>query len=154
MNLSNGDLVEVSNDEEGFRGAWFCARLVKKQGAGYLVEYRDLVNDEDDTKQLRERVDKLHIRPSPPEQSKDQFIHNHEPSLRFSSNLATLSTFLRCFLFHSSLSATSHSVLSLPAFSFSTTIHISTFQLDSHFFSLCPTFQFVPYLFLRIIQWL
>ena len=34
MKLRNGDLVEVSNDEEGFRGAWFCARLVKKQGHG------------------------------------------------------------------------------------------------------------------------
>ena len=39
MKLSNGDLVEVSNDEEGVKRAWFCARLVKKQGAGYLVEY-------------------------------------------------------------------------------------------------------------------
>ena len=48
-----------------------------------MVEYRDLVNDEDDTKQLRERVDKLHIRPSPPEQSKDQFIHNHEYIIYF-----------------------------------------------------------------------
>ena len=38
LNLSNGDLVEVSSDEEGFRGAWFCAWLVKKQGAGYLVD--------------------------------------------------------------------------------------------------------------------
>ena len=38
-----------------------------------MVEYRDLVNDEDDTKQLRQRVDELHIRPSPLEQSKYQF---------------------------------------------------------------------------------
>ena len=68
LKLSSGDLVEVSNDEEGFRGAWLCARLVKKHGAGYLVEYRDLVNDEDDTKQLRERVDEFHIRPSGAEQ--------------------------------------------------------------------------------------
>ena len=75
LKLSNGDLVkEVSNDEEGFRGAWLCARLVKKQGAGYLVEYRDLVNYEDDTKQLREKVDEFHIRPSSLEQGKDQFI--------------------------------------------------------------------------------
>ena len=65
MKLSNGDLLEVYNDEEGFRGAWFYARLAKKQGAGYLVEYRDLVNNENATKQLRERVDELHIRPSP-----------------------------------------------------------------------------------------
>ena len=32
------------------------------------------MNDEDDTKQLRERVDEFHIRPSSLEQSKDQFI--------------------------------------------------------------------------------
>ena len=42
------------------------------------MEYRDLVNDEIDTKPLRERVDKLHIRPSPPEQSKEQFIMYEE----------------------------------------------------------------------------
>ena len=65
MKLSNGDLVEVSSDEEGFRGAWFYAWLVKKQGAGYLVEYWDLVKDEDDTKQLRERLDELHIKAKP-----------------------------------------------------------------------------------------
>ena len=63
--------VIVSSDEEGFRGAWFYARLAKKEAEGYLVEYRDLVKDEDDPKQLRERVDELHIRPSPPKQSKD-----------------------------------------------------------------------------------
>ena len=39
-----------------------------------MVEYRDLVNDEDDTKQLIQRVDEVHIRPIPPEKSKDQFI--------------------------------------------------------------------------------
>ena len=39
-----------------------------------MVEYKDLVNDENDTKQLRQRVDEIHIRPSPLEQSKDQFI--------------------------------------------------------------------------------
>ena len=43
-----------------------------------MVEHKDLVNDDDDTKQLRERVDKLHIRPSPSEQSKEQFIMYEE----------------------------------------------------------------------------
>ena len=38
------------------------------------MEYRDLVNDKDDTKQLRQRVDEIHIRPIPPEQSKYQCI--------------------------------------------------------------------------------
>ena len=36
------------------------------------------MNDKDETKQLRQRVDKLHIRPRPPEQSKDQFIMYEE----------------------------------------------------------------------------
>ena len=78
LKLRNGDPVEVSSDEEGFRGAWFCAWLVKKQGAGYLVEYNNLVNDEDDIKQLRHRVDELHIRPIPLEESKDHFIMYEE----------------------------------------------------------------------------
>ena len=38
------------------------------------MEYKDLVNDEDDTKQVRQRIDEIHIRPIPLEQSKDQFI--------------------------------------------------------------------------------
>ena len=38
------------------------------------MEYRDLVNDEDDIKQLRERVDEFHIRPSYIGQIKYQFI--------------------------------------------------------------------------------
>jgi len=57
----------VSIDEKGFRGARFCAKLVRKQGVGFIV------SDEDETKHLREKVDNRHIRPSPPEQSKDQF---------------------------------------------------------------------------------
>lgn len=73
MKLNKGDLVEVSSDEEGYRGAWFCASFVEKQGAGFVVEYRDLVSDEDETKQLREKVDSRHIRPNPPEQSTDKY---------------------------------------------------------------------------------
>ena len=34
LKLSNGDLLEVSNDEEGLKGAWLCARLVKNKGQG------------------------------------------------------------------------------------------------------------------------
>jgi hypothetical protein len=31
------------------------------------VRYRGLVNDEDETKQLREKIDNRHIKPRPPE---------------------------------------------------------------------------------------
>lgn len=71
-----GDLVEVCSDKKGFIGTWFCARLVKKQGAGFIVGYRDLGSGEDETKQLLEKVDNHHIRPNP--QSKDQFNLDEE----------------------------------------------------------------------------
>jgi hypothetical protein len=49
---------------------------VKNKGrvlAGFIVEYRDLMSVDDETKQLREKVDNYHTNPSPLEQSKDQF---------------------------------------------------------------------------------
>lgn len=66
-NFSPGDLVEVSSDEEGFEGAWFAATVLKTTKKGkYLIEYQNLRND-DDTKFLREEVDRRHIRPYPPD---------------------------------------------------------------------------------------
>jgi hypothetical protein len=37
------------------------------------VEYKDLMSIEDETKQLREKVDNYHTKPSPLEKSIDQF---------------------------------------------------------------------------------
>ncbi|KAH6826449.1 hypothetical protein C2S53_014303 [Perilla frutescens var. hirtella] len=62
-----GDLVEASSNEEGFEGAWFVGTVLEKTTAGkYLIEYQKLRND-DDTGFLREEVDKVHLRPCPPD---------------------------------------------------------------------------------------
>lgn len=65
--FSEGSLVEVSSDEEGFEGAWFVATIVKLLDNGnYLIEYQTLRNN-DDTAFLQEETDRLHIRPRPPD---------------------------------------------------------------------------------------
>jgi len=63
--LTHGVKVEVSSDDEGFRGAWFEATVVKSAGSKFLVEYVALKAD-DETKPLKEAVEARHIRPSPP----------------------------------------------------------------------------------------
>ncbi|MCD7448608.1 hypothetical protein HAX54_044862 [Datura stramonium] len=65
--FSEGSLVEVSSDEEGFEGAWFAATIVKLLDNGnYLIEYQNLRNN-DDTEFLQEEADRLHVRPRPPD---------------------------------------------------------------------------------------
>ncbi|XP_072961609.1 protein AGENET DOMAIN (AGD)-CONTAINING P1-like isoform X1 [Typha angustifolia] len=60
-----GRKVEVSSDDEGFRGAWYTATVVKSVGKKFLVEYQNLRTD-DETKLLTETVWPRHIRPTPP----------------------------------------------------------------------------------------
>ncbi|KAF5739970.1 hypothetical protein HS088_TW11G00032 [Tripterygium wilfordii] len=64
---SRGTQVEVSSDEKGFECAWFAATVVEPLGKDkFLIEYQTL-KTEDDKAFLREELDILHIRPSPPE---------------------------------------------------------------------------------------
>ncbi|KAK4378824.1 hypothetical protein RND71_000686 [Anisodus tanguticus] len=66
-NFSEGSLVEVSSDEEGFEGAWFAATVVKLlDNCNYLVEYQYLRNS-NDTEFLQEEAERLHVRPRPPD---------------------------------------------------------------------------------------
>ncbi|GAV80999.1 LOW QUALITY PROTEIN: Agenet domain-containing protein, partial [Cephalotus follicularis] len=66
--FSQGALVEVSSDEDGFHGAWFTATIVEAVGKDkFLIEYQNL-RTEDDTELLKEEADTLHIRPHPPEE--------------------------------------------------------------------------------------
>ncbi|KAJ6883313.1 DUF724 domain-containing protein [Populus alba x Populus x berolinensis] len=67
VKFSKGMLVEVSSDEDGFKGAWFAASIVEPVGKDkYLVEYKSL-RTEDDSGFLREEVSTMHIRPPPPQ---------------------------------------------------------------------------------------
>ena len=62
------DEVEVTSDEEGFRGSWFSAVVVEYIGNDkYLVEYLTLKTE--DGMPLREEAKADHIRPCPPELS-------------------------------------------------------------------------------------
>ncbi|XP_050372292.1 protein AGENET DOMAIN (AGD)-CONTAINING P1-like [Argentina anserina] len=63
---ANGTLVEVSSDEEGYKDAWYTARIVGYIGKDkFLVEYVSLVT-EDGTQLLREEALASYIRPCPP----------------------------------------------------------------------------------------
>lgn len=65
--FAKGTAVEVSSDEDGYRGAWFAAVVVEEVSKGkYLVEYKNF-RTEDDAEFLKEEADALHIRPCPPE---------------------------------------------------------------------------------------
>ncbi|XP_027339231.1 DUF724 domain-containing protein 6 [Abrus precatorius] len=62
-----GRIVEVSSDDEGYKGSWFVASIVDIIGKDrFLVEYRDLTTDEG-TQLLKEELDARFIRPCPPE---------------------------------------------------------------------------------------
>lgn len=66
MKFQKGMLVEVSSDEDGFKGAWFAATIIRLVGTSFCVEYHNLRAD-DETALLQETVDPIHIRPVPPE---------------------------------------------------------------------------------------
>ncbi|CAN6470384.1 unnamed protein product [Victoria cruziana] len=65
--FSRGGAVEISSDDEGFRGALYTARIVKQlEGRNYLVEYDTLLSDDDQKKLLQEVIHFRHVRPCPP----------------------------------------------------------------------------------------
>ncbi|CAI0464830.1 unnamed protein product, partial [Linum tenue] len=67
MKFTQGMQVEVTTDEDGFKGAWFAATIIEPSGEDeYLIEYKTLTND-DDTEFLREDIRACNIRPCPPE---------------------------------------------------------------------------------------
>ncbi|XP_039068757.1 DUF724 domain-containing protein 6-like [Hibiscus syriacus] len=67
--LSEGREVEVSSDEEGFRGVWFTCTILKvledKTKDKVLVRYKHLLEDDNQTP-LTESVELSFIRPLPP----------------------------------------------------------------------------------------
>lgn len=72
-----GSEIEVSIDEEGFKGALFRATILKlpislspSRKKKALVEYKTLVT-EDGSTLLKERVDALSLRPLPPDTAAD-----------------------------------------------------------------------------------
>lgn len=79
--FSKGTLVEVSSDEDGFKGAWYVATILEsppksasKKRARALVEYQDLLVDEEvGSSPLREVVETSFLRPLPPPDASPKF---------------------------------------------------------------------------------
>ncbi|CAL0316543.1 unnamed protein product [Lupinus luteus] len=74
-----GFAVEVSSDDDGFRGSWFTGKIIRRLANDQLlIEYDNLMADESGKKRLRE-VLKLHqLRPVPPEETGREFKFGDE----------------------------------------------------------------------------
>ncbi|XP_074371174.1 uncharacterized protein LOC141712225 isoform X2 [Apium graveolens] len=61
--------VEVTSEDEGFKGAWYVAKILQDQKLmdKYVeVEYKELLAEDDESKKLTERVHVSFVRPLPP----------------------------------------------------------------------------------------
>ncbi|XP_065871782.1 DUF724 domain-containing protein 2-like isoform X2 [Euphorbia lathyris] len=82
--LSNELKVEVSSDEEGFKGAWYLAKIIVNSNSApkrknlVWVQYEDLLSDTDPNNPLIECVDSSLIRPRPPPPLPDQTYEPHD----------------------------------------------------------------------------
>ncbi|XP_065870037.1 DUF724 domain-containing protein 3-like isoform X2 [Euphorbia lathyris] len=78
--LSNESKVEVSSDDEGFKGAWYSAKIVTppKRKNQVLVQYDHLLSETDPSKPLIEGVPSSFIRPVPPPPLPDQTYEPHD----------------------------------------------------------------------------
>lgn len=72
--------VEVSSDDDGFRGAWFAATIIAPPSRNnkLLVQYKTLTANETGSKPLRETVDLVQIRPIPPREVDRSFNFSEE----------------------------------------------------------------------------
>ncbi|OVA16728.1 Agenet-like domain [Macleaya cordata] len=72
--FSKGAEVEVSSEDEGFRGAWFVGTVIRtvNKNKKILIEYHNLVENEKTKKPLREFIDVVNVRPRPPQESSNQ----------------------------------------------------------------------------------
>lgn len=65
--FTKGSKVEVSSDDEGFKGAWYVATIIEGPKFGKcLIEYETLVEDEEGSEPLTEGVLVSYIRPLQP----------------------------------------------------------------------------------------
>ncbi|KAJ9556262.1 hypothetical protein OSB04_010876 [Centaurea solstitialis] len=70
--FKKGTEVEVSSNDNGFRGAWYAGTVVKSKNnkRSMVVEYKTLMADESGTKPLRETLDVVQLRPLPPREKR------------------------------------------------------------------------------------
>ncbi|CAK9145242.1 unnamed protein product [Ilex paraguariensis] len=79
--FKKGAVVEVSFEDEGFRGSWYSAtvlRTVSKKNKKIFLEFHNLMADDKGTKPLREFIDIILVRPVPPREPKRSFKLSEE----------------------------------------------------------------------------
>ncbi|KAG4907300.1 hypothetical protein JHK82_055961 [Glycine max] len=74
-----GTAVEVSSEDDGFRGSWFTGTVIRRLASErFLVEYDNLLADDKTTKKLREVLGLRHLRPLPPTETDREFKFGDE----------------------------------------------------------------------------
>ncbi|KAL6958740.1 E2 ubiquitin-conjugating enzyme [Sarracenia purpurea var. burkii] len=79
--FKKGAEVEVSFEDEGFRGSWYTAtviRTVSKKNNKIFVEFHNLKADDRGRKPLREFVNIILVRPVPPREPRRSFKLSEE----------------------------------------------------------------------------
>ncbi|KAM7481820.1 hypothetical protein LguiB_006403 [Lonicera macranthoides] len=78
-NLTGAD-VEISSDDDGFRGAWYAGTIIRpaKPKNKFLIQYKTLTTDDDDEKPLEETLDLVQLRPQPPRERPRSFEFSQE----------------------------------------------------------------------------
>ncbi|CAN4106534.1 unnamed protein product [Withania somnifera] len=78
MHLKQGSTVEVTSDEEGFKGVWFEGIVlgVSSKKKKVLVEYKSIVANENGSEPLKELVNISFVRPVPPVELVESFDLN------------------------------------------------------------------------------
>ncbi|GAA0152661.1 hypothetical protein LIER_37535 [Lithospermum erythrorhizon] len=80
--FNKGSIVEVCLEDEGFRGSWYTAtvlRSVSRRSNKVLLEFHTLMSDSKPTsKPLRQFVDVILVRPVPPRESNRGFLVDEE----------------------------------------------------------------------------
>ncbi|KAL5700783.1 hypothetical protein ACHQM5_026191 [Ranunculus cassubicifolius] len=79
MEFSKGMQVEVCSDEDGLRGAWFEATILRPSTKRHkvYVEYKNLTNVKG-SNLLKEFVNQVNLRPVPPREANRSFNSNDE----------------------------------------------------------------------------
>ncbi|CAH9069442.1 unnamed protein product [Cuscuta epithymum] len=76
-----GAQVEVSLEDDGFRGSWYAAtvlRTISRKNNKIFLEFHNLVDDADPAKPLRQSVHFILVRPVPPREPTRSFRLSEE----------------------------------------------------------------------------
>lgn len=82
--FKKGALVEISSDEQGFRGSLFAGVIVRppivvnQRCTRVLVEYKTLFEDKGSKRRLREETELVNLRPPPPEENRCSFNYGDD----------------------------------------------------------------------------